>query len=110
MSTSSEKSITPSVDTMSQKVQSLMTNTGSTQSEMMLPKNRFEPFFLKVLNQFAQHHKIPENINPPQGSVMPHKLFSYILDLMAHSMGDETRKTILSELEEYKRGLPFDLR
>lgn len=110
MNTNNEPLVKPSVDTMSQRVQSLMTNTSSTQSDMMLPKNRFEPFFLKVLNQFAQHHKVPENVKPPQGSVMPHKLFSYILDLMAYSMGDETRNNLIKELEEYKQGLPFDLR
>ncbi len=76
----------------------------------MLPKQRFEPFFIKVMNDFSKHHNLPDNIPPPQGSMLPHKLLSYILDLMTHSMGENKRNEILLELKDYKEGLPFDLR
>lgn len=94
---------------VSQKVQSLMTTTNPSE-QLNLPKQRYEPFFLKVMNDFKNHHKLPDNIPPPQGNMMPHKLLSYILDLMTHSMGELKRNEILSELSEYKMGLPFDLR
>jgi hypothetical protein len=76
----------------------------------MLPKQRYEPFFMKVLSDFKKFHNIPDNIQPPQGNMMPHKLLSYILDVMASSMGQDTRKALIAELDEYKKGLPFDLR
>ena len=77
--------------------------------ELMLPKQRYEIFFLKAMNDFINHHKIPK-IESPQGSVLPYKLFSYILEIMAHSMGEDRRRKLLSDLDEYKNELPFDLR
>lgn len=65
---------------------------------------------MKVITDFIKVHKLPENIDPPKGNMLPHKLFSYITDLMAHSMGTEKREEILKELKEYKESLPFDLR
>lgn len=77
---------------------------------MMLPKHRFEPFFMKVIEDFMNHHSIPNTISKPKGNLMPYKLFSFIIDIMAHSMGSEKRKAILEELQAYKMDLPFDLR
>lgn len=77
--------------------------------ELMLPKQRYEVFFLKAMNDFISHHKLPK-IEPPQGNVLPYKLFSYILEIMAHSMGEDRRLKLLSDLDEYKNELPFDLR
>jgi hypothetical protein len=65
---------------------------------------------MKVMSDFITHHNLPKDIPTPNGNLLPHKLFSYILDLMAHSMGIEKRASLLKELEEYKLGLPFDLR
>lgn len=65
---------------------------------------------MKVMSEFSKFHNLPDNIQPPQGNMMPHKLLSYILDLMAHSMGDDKRQALLFDLQEYKQGLPFDLR
>lgn len=76
----------------------------------MLPKHRYEPFFMKVLNDFCSHHNISSGSLAPSGNMLPHKLFSYILDIMTLSMGEEKRKDLLRELEDYKEGLPFDLR
>jgi hypothetical protein len=87
-----------------------VSNTSSINAEIALPKHRFEPFFLKVMNDFRSFHKIPDVIKPPQGNGLPHKLFSYILELMSYSMGQEKRDEIFKELEEYKKGLPFDMR
>ena len=98
------------VDEISQKVQNLISNVDSKNLEMSLPKHRYEPFFLKIMNDFKSFHKIPDVIKPPQGNTLPHKLFSYILDLMCYSMGQEKRESILKELDQYKQGLPFDMR
>lgn len=62
------------------------------------------------MSDFRDHHKIPNHIPPPQGNVLPHKLFSYIVDMMAYSMGAQKRNELMKELEEYKQGLPFDMR
>ena len=97
------------VESGSQKVQALITNA-STTDQLMLPKQRYEPFFMKVLSDFKKFHNIPDNIPPPQGNMMIHKLLSYILDVMAFSMGQEKRNALLVELNDYKEGLPFDLR
>jgi hypothetical protein len=65
---------------------------------------------MKVMNDFQKFHNIPDDVPPPQGNMMPHKLLSYIVDLMAYSMGEEKRNDLMRELNEYKEGLPFDLR
>src|SRR6185436_6287003 len=96
--------------TVSKKVQKLQDMTSTESDQLMLPKQRYEPFFMKVMSDFKNYHSLPDNIPPPQGNMMPHKLLSYILDLMAHSMGLEKREALLLELKEYKAGLPFDLR
>lgn len=79
-------------------------------SQLMLPKHRYEPFFMKVIDDFINHHGLHSNIAKPQGNMMPHKLLSFIADIMSHSMGPEKRSSILQELESYKMDLPFDLR
>lgn len=99
-----------SLENESQKVQKVINCVNSTQKEMSLPKTRYEPFFLKAMSDFIAFHKLPKDIPVPQGHIMPHKLLSYILDLMAHSMGDEKREQLVNELNDYKQGLPFDLR
>lgn len=97
------------MESMSKKVETLITNN-PIQPELMLPKAKYEPFFMKVMNDFIKHHNLPGDIAKPQGSMMPHKIFSYIVELMAHSMGEEKRKELIVELNDYKNGLPFDLR
>jgi hypothetical protein len=62
------------------------------------------------MHDFISHHKLPSNLELPHGAMRMNKVFSCILDVMAHSMGEETRKNLIKELEEYKQGLPFDLR
>lgn len=94
---------------MSQKVEKFVI-TPVIQSEINLPKKNFEPFFLKVLNDFIHHHNLPKDIPVPNGCALPHKIFSYIVDILAHSMGEEKRNQLIKELEDYKLGLPFDLR
>lgn len=79
-------------------------------SEMMLPKKQFEPFFMKVIEDFINHHNLPKDIPKPIGNVMPHKIFSFIIDIMAHSMGKEKREALIKELNSYKNDLPFDIR
>lgn len=56
------------------------------------------------------HHGIPQNLPMPTGVMLPHNLLSHIIDLMSRSMGEQKRKTLIEDLEEYKLGLPFDLR
>lgn len=97
------------MEDLSQKVQKAIENISKSSPELELPKHRYEPFFLKIMSDFCQFHNLPK-IKAPQGSVLPHKLFSYILDLMVSSMGEEKREEVMKELKEYKMGLPFDLR
>lgn len=93
------------VDATSKKVDKLI-NIHS--ESLILPKQWYEPFFMKILSDFREHHNIPENIPLPSGKMEPHKLLSYILDIMVHSMGEEKHISILKELEEYKTTLPSD--
>ena len=94
---------------ISKKVQKLHENT-SLETSIMLPKQKWEPFFMKVVSDFKKYHNLPDNIPPPQGNMSPHKLMSYIAELMSHSMGEEKRKSLMEELKIYKQDLPFDLR
>ena len=97
------------VESVSNKVQSLMTNTNSTKS-LMLPKKNYEPFLLKIFSDFRAYHNLPDTIPPPSAGVMIHAVFSYIAELMVQSMGSEKHQELIRELEEYKQGLPFDIR
>lgn len=65
---------------------------------------------MKVMSDFCMHHNIHQSIPAPQGNMLPHNLFSYIVNLMAHSMGQDKVNELKKELDEYKQGLPFDLR
>lgn len=62
------------------------------------------------MSDFKSHHNIDDSIAPPIGHISPHHLLSYIAELMAQSMGPENHKALLEECEDYKQGLPFDLR
>ncbi len=77
---------------------------------MKFPKQRYESFFLKIMSDFRKHHGLPDTIPPPQTGVMIHAVFSYIAELMAQSMGPEKHQALVQECEEYKQGLPFDMR
>lgn len=83
----------------------------STNSERIwLPKHKYGPFFLKALSDFCMHHRISQKLAFPNETMLPHDFLSYILDIMARSMGEDKRLALIYELEEYKKGLPFDLR
>lgn len=86
-----------------------MTNANSTK-QLMLPKKSYEPFLLKIMNDFRTHHNIEDTIPPPSAGVLIHVVFSYIASLMAQSMGQEKYDALVKECEEYKQGLPFDVR
>lgn len=77
---------------------------------LILPKKRYEAFFLKVMHDFIEYHKIPQDLPLPTTGLIMNISMSYILDIMVHSMGDQKREEVLKELEEYKSSLPFDLR
>lgn len=99
---------TDNVLSVSQKVQNLIETTPSTLSEkvLRLPNNKYQPFFLKVVNDFISHHKLPQGLQMPSGNLKLHLALSLILDVMVRSMGEAKRDEIIQELEEYKLGLP----
>ena len=73
--------------------------------DLILPRSHFTPFILKFTEDFINHHGLlPHVINWDVDGI--HLIFSNFLDLMARSMGDEKRKEILKELDEYKMSLP----
>ena len=98
------------VNEVSKKVHELMSTPSSLSTPLILPKKMYEPFFMKVMCEFRNHHKIPDDTPPPSGIIAPHKLLSYILDVMTKSMGEEKRNDLLVELNHFKEDLPFDLR
>lgn len=83
-----------------------MQNSSPIESPLCLPNSNFQPFFLKAMNDFILHHKLPVSIRRPSGNMNLPTVFSCILDAMAHSMGKEKREMLLKELEEYKHSLP----
>lgn len=60
------------------------------------------------MSDFVDHHNL-NDMKLPKREISPHELFTFILDLMASSMGNQKREEIIKELEEYKLGLPSDL-
>lgn len=73
--------------------------------DLILPKAHFTPFILKFTEDFIDHHGLsPCVVNWEVNGI--HLVFSKFIDLMARSMGDEKRKEILKELDEYKMSLP----
>lgn len=65
---------------------------------------------MKVMSDFRKYHNIEETAPPPSQGVLIHAVFSYIADLMSRSMGIEAHQALVKELQEYKQGLPFDVR
>jgi len=98
------------LETTSSKVQKASGTSQDKLPEMKLPKSLFQPFFLKVMSDFIEHNKLPSDLPLPQGNMSLPVAMSCILDVISYSMGKEKRDLILQELEEYKAGLPFDLR
>ena len=77
----------------------------TTNMSLNLPRHKYEPFFLKIIKDFIEFHKISEDIPFPEGNLSPHMIFSYISELMAYSMGYEKREELIKELEEYKNSI-----
>lgn len=98
------------VDETSDKVQSAVGIPNSEKSEFKLPRLGYQPFFVKAMQDFISHHNLPKHLTIPAGNMHISDVFSYILDIMAHSMGDEKRKNLIKELEEYNPSLPSENR
>ena len=99
-----------SVEDTSNKIMSLNKPLQTLPNRIMLPNEKYQPFFLKVLSDFMKFHNVPLHLPVPQGSMKLHVALSCILDIMVHSMGEENRNLILTELEEYRKGLPPSFR
>lgn len=78
--------------------------------ELRLPEKEYQPFFLKIVQDFIKHHNLPSDLPMPEGNIQIHLALSMILDVMVRSMGDEKRKEILKELEDYKLSVPVKYR
>ena len=74
-------------------------------SALILPEKAYGPICQKIFKEFCEHHGLPENMPVPEPSLKMHLSLSRIIDMMAHSMGEEKRAKILQEVEEYKANL-----
>jgi hypothetical protein len=90
---------------VSRKVQSLPQIPSST-IVLKLPSKDYGPFCLKVLNDFIEHHNLPKDLPMPCAGLTTHEALSRIFDVILYSLGEEKRQEILSNLNEYKMGIP----
>jgi hypothetical protein len=70
----------------------------------ILPKDQYQPFCMKILHAFIEHHNLPY-LPLPEGSLLMHLCMSRIFDCMLYSMGMEKRDEFIKDLEEYKISL-----
>lgn len=77
-----------------------------TKKPLYLPSKNYEPFFMKVMHDFIEYHKLPKDLPLPEMGIGMNLCMSRILDVMVHSMGEEKRKEILEDLDKYRIGIP----
>lgn len=78
----------------------------SKKKTLILPKLHYGPFFLKILKEFIEFHKLPSNLYLPDNFTPSDVVLSRILDIMVHTFGNERREEILKELDEFNMTLP----
>lgn len=87
------------IECISEKVQKT-TGTSSYQCEMILPIKNYQPFVMKVINDFIIYNNLPD-LEIPKHNITLHYVFCCIVDIMAHSMGTLKKKELIEELKEY---------
>jgi len=99
------------VQVLSNKVKELKVFQ-ENKDQLILPEKRYQPFFVKVMIDFIEHHGIVMDKSNclPDGSMKIHLALSRILDVMVHSMGENKRSEIMKELDEYKKEIPSFLK
>lgn len=65
---------------------------------------------MKILSEFIDFHKLPKDLPMPCPGLSTHVALSRIFDVILHSMGEEKRQEILSNLDEYNMGIPAHFR
>lgn len=78
--------------------------------KLILPREQYGPFCLRILNEFKKHFNLPEDLEIPKPELKIHMSLSRIFDIMVHAMGDDIRNIILKELDEYVMSLPAHCR
>jgi hypothetical protein len=73
----------------------------------VLPDKRWGTFCIKILQDFIEHHNLSKNIPLPSSHMLIHLALSRIFDVMLYSMGEEKRRNIIKELEEYKLSIKY---
>lgn len=92
------------VKNVSEKISSL--NAVQKTRLLNLPSHGYGPFCIKVLSDFVIHYDLPKGMLMPTPGLTNHEALSRIFDIILHSMGEEKRLQILSELDEYISSLP----
>lgn len=92
------------VKNVSEKISSL--NAVQKNRLLKLPSHGYGAFCLKILSDFVDHHNLPKGMLMPVPGLTNHEALSRIFDLILHSMGEEKRLQVLSELDEYIACLP----
>lgn len=78
--------------------------------KLALPRLQYGPMCSKILKQFIEHHKLPEDLPIPTAGMKPEEALSRIFDVMLFTFGKEKRDAVLKDVEEYCNSLPPSLR
>lgn len=74
--------------------------------DIRLPREHYQSFILKFMKDFVDHHNLHPHVVRIEGNMHLSQALSQIIDVMARSMGEERRKEILKELDEYNMSIP----
>ena len=96
------------VKNISEKISTL--NPLPTERSLNLPSGNYGPFCMKILSEFIDFHKLPKDLPMPCPGLSTHVALSRIFDVILHSMGEEKRQEILSNLDEYNMSVPAHFR
>jgi hypothetical protein len=73
--------------------------------ELKLPIHNYGPIALKILSDFKEFHKLPNDLKVPDIADTIESAISKILNIMISSMGESKKNEIIEEVEKYKDGM-----
>lgn len=68
---------------------------------LKLPKAKYGPLCLRLMQEFIKHHNLPEDLPVPCPGLTNHESLARIFDILLHSLGKEKRDELLKECDIY---------
>lgn len=77
----------------------------TSKKTLRLPELNYGPICMKILKEFINHHKLPNDLPIPEKGLFLEESLARIFNVMLYSMGEQKREELLKDSEEYLRSL-----